>query len=77
MAKGGYWVPAQIEDEEIKYTYERHAFVLLKPASCYYCKYCGLVRLKNKFTKWCIRMGCNNEYHPTYMRMRNHFTGRR
>lgn len=74
MGKGGNWVPAQIEDKEIKYTYEAHSPVFLKEASCYYCRYCGLVYLKNKFTKWCIRMGCNHNYHPQYKKMRNKFT---
>ena len=74
MGKGGYWVPAQIEDEEIKYSYEQHAPIPLKGQPYLYCRYCGLVYLKNDFTKWCIRMGCANSYHPLYKRMRNKFT---
>jgi hypothetical protein len=77
MSKGGYWVPAQIDDEEIKYTYEPHSPVILKGVNVLYCKYCGLLYLKNPFTKWCIRMGCANRYHPHYNKMMEKFTGRR
>lgn len=78
MAKGGgHWVPAQIDDEEITYSYEKHAPVPLKGNPYLYCKYCGLVYLKNDFTKWCIRMGCNNSYHPLFNKMRNKLTGGR
>jgi hypothetical protein len=52
---------------EIPYEMEPHA-----PAKLYkcipwlVCKKCGLIYLKNDFTQWCIRMGCNNEDHPNY-----------
>ena len=36
-----------------------------------YCQSCGLVRLNNEFTNWCIRMGCNNREHPQYEFNRN------
>ena len=75
MSKGGYWVPAQIEDVEEKYSYEGHSPVILKGVNCYYCRYCGLVYLKNKFTRWCIKMGCNHSYHPQYKKIRDKFTG--
>jgi hypothetical protein len=71
MSKGGYWVPAEIEDEIIKYSYERHGPIKLKGTSYLYCKYCGLLYLKNSITRWCIRMGCNNEYHRDYKRILN------
>lgn len=35
-----------------------------------YCVKCGLVYLNNDFTRWAIRVGCNNEEHPDYKRMR-------
>lgn len=74
MPKGGSWVTVQLEDVELKYSYEKHAPVPLKGTPWLYCKYCGLLYLKNGFTKWCIRMGCNNDLHPQFMRMRNKFT---
>ena len=69
MSKGGYWVPADIKDEKITYSYERHGSVKLKGTPWLYCKYCGLLYLKSAITRWCIRMGCNNEYHRDYKRM--------
>lgn len=30
------------------------------------CKACGLVFLRNEFTAWCIRHGCNHADHPGY-----------
>jgi hypothetical protein len=66
MGKGGYWIPAEIEDKEITYSYEPHAPVPLKGTHWVYCKYCGLVYLKNKMTRWCIKMGCNSDYHPQF-----------
>ena len=77
MSKGGgYWVPAQIEDTEIKYSYEKHSPIQLKGVPWLYCKYCGLVYLKNRLTGWCIRMGCNNSYHPQYNQMVKKFTSK-
>jgi len=67
--KGGYWVPAVIEDKEIKYSYERHESVQLKGTPWLYCKFCGLLYLNNAITKWCIRMGCSNSYHRDYKKM--------
>ena len=74
---GGYWVPAQIEDQEITYSYEKHAPIPLKGTPWLYCRYCGLLYLSNQFTRWCIRMGCNNSYHPLYEKMLIKFTSRR
>jgi hypothetical protein len=72
MGKGGYWIPAEIEDIEITYSYEKHSPKQLKGTPWLYCRYCGLVYLKNKVTRWCIKMGCNHEYHKDY----NHILGR-
>lgn len=30
------------------------------------CSGCGLVRLKNALTEWCVRNGCNHTDHPGY-----------
>ena len=71
MAKKGHWVPAEIEDKEITYSYEPHSTVSLKGTPWPYCKYCGLVYLRNRITRWCIRMGCNADYHPQFQKMLN------
>ncbi len=31
-----------------------------------YCSRCGLIALRNPFTQWAIRMGCNSSLHPNY-----------
>lgn len=56
-------------DEEIKYEYEAHSPIKKKYLPWPYCRYCGLIFLKNKTTKWCINMGCNSRYHPKYKQM--------
>jgi hypothetical protein len=66
MGKNGYWVPADFEDKEITYTYEQHKPVPLKGTPWHYCQYCGLVFLKNRITRWCVRMGCSATYHPQF-----------
>lgn len=60
--------------EKITYKFEKHSPVKSKSFPWMYCKYCGLVYLKNRFTKWAIKTGCLNEYHIDYKRMRKHFT---
>lgn len=35
-----------------------------------YCVHCGLIRLNNRFTDWSVRMGCNNDEHPDFEKMR-------
>jgi hypothetical protein len=74
MAKGGYWVPTHIEDKKITYSFEHHSPIPLKGNPFLYCRYCGLVYLKNEFTRWCIKKGCNHEYHPQFKQKRNYFT---
>jgi len=73
----GQWVTVQLEDKEIVYKYERHSPIPLKGTPWLYCRYCGLLYLSNAFTRWAIRMGCMNSYHPTYNKMLKHFTGNR
>lgn len=75
--KGGYWVPAQIEDVEETYSYEAHTPIPLKGTPWLYCRFCGLLYLKNQFTRWCIRMGCNNSIHPQFDKIRTKYTTRR
>lgn len=67
--KGGHWVPAEIEDVKIIYSFDPHTPIKLKGTPWLYCKYCGLLYLNNKITKWCIKVGCNHEYHKDYKRM--------
>jgi len=76
--KGGYWVPAEIEDEEITYSFEPHKpKKLSKRLPWMYCGHCGLLYLKNPITKWCIKMGCNHSYHNQFNLMLNKLTKRR
>jgi hypothetical protein len=35
------------------------------------CKHCGLVALRNKFSEWSVKMGCNSAEHPDYARQRS------
>lgn len=30
------------------------------------CVKCGLVLMKNDFSRWADKVGCNNKYHPSY-----------
>jgi hypothetical protein len=53
------------------YKYAPHSWGYLKAAGRNICNHCGLVRLKNDFTEWCVKMGCNNADHPGYKAQRN------
>lgn len=55
------------------YKFEPHAFAS-RIVSWPYCSYCGLVYLKNDFTAWCVKMGCNYKDHPQYKAKRYQFT---
>lgn len=55
--------------EKIPYKFEAHSFIKLKNAPWLYCKYCGLLKLNNQLTRWCISMGCNSSDHNNYKRM--------
>ncbi len=47
------------------YKYKAHSFnrsVVGKQ----YCSRCGLIALNNPFTKWAVRMGCNNADHSQF-----------
>lgn len=48
------------------YKLEPHAFAPSKKLPWLRCKRCGLLTLRNEFTEWCIRMGCNASDHPEY-----------
>lgn len=58
------------------YEYEPHSICKIKGLSWSVCNKCGLVYLRNSFTQWAIRYGCNNEDHKDYERMRCFNNGR-
>jgi hypothetical protein len=53
-------------EEIIKYEYEPHSPTQMRNMPWLYCRHCGLLYLKNDFTRWCIKMGCDHKYHPGY-----------
>ena len=76
--KGGYWVQTDIKDEVVTYSFESHKpRKLCKGIPWLYCPRCGLMYLKNQITRWCIKMGCDYEYHPQYKQMLKKLTKRR
>lgn len=40
------------------------------------CNKCGLIRLHNPFTDWCVSQGCDYENHPNYINIRISLTKR-
>lgn len=48
------------------YIFESHNAVTIKGISWLVCRYCGLIYLQNKITRWCIKKGCNSKAHPEY-----------
>jgi hypothetical protein len=63
------WLPADIKDIKEVYKFEAHNPRRLTKRYTYpVCRFCGLVFLKNKITKWSIKMGCMNELHRDYKR---------
>lgn len=53
-----------------KYKFEIHEPVRIKSLPWLVCRKCGLVYLKNDFTFWCMKKGCNNEDHEDYNKER-------
>ena len=45
---------------------EPHSFQPVKRLPYPVCAGCGLVRLKNPLTEWCVRHGCGHTEHPGY-----------
>lgn len=74
------WVPAPHltgASEKFEYTLEAHSPQRSKSIPfALVCKHCGLIYLKNDFTRWAIRMGCNNRYHPDLKTVRNRMGAR-
>ncbi len=53
------------------YSAEPHAWKQVRFFSWPVCKYCGLILLRNPFTKWCSEKGCNYKLHQGYLHQRN------
>lgn len=68
------WTPAPHlfgPDRKEPYKYEGHSPATSKKMPWLLrCKFCGLVYLKNEFTKRCIKAGCNHKDHPEYRKWR-------
>lgn len=60
----------------MSYTYEPHSFKKRKGIPWLVCQHCGLVCVRNSFTAWAVKVGCNNNEHPDLAAMRHKFTGR-
>lgn len=52
------------------YKFEAHVPKKRKNVSWPVCAHCGLIYLRNPFTDWAVRMGCNNNDHPNYQKHR-------
>lgn len=61
--------------EREPYKFEPHNFNARKIAGKPYCCHCGLVALNNEFTRWAVKMGCNNGDHPQHDTVRKSYTG--
>ena len=61
--------------EHRKYKMVGHSFTPLKGVGKSYCKNCGLVALRNKFTDWCVDKGCNYDVHSQYKSAKKRYTG--
>lgn len=69
------WVTIPYTEDKITYSYEPHNMKkLYKGIPQLVCVHCGIVALKNDFTRFCISKGCQNRYHPDYNKMRNLLT---
>jgi len=43
--------------------FQNHKNMYYKPV----CARCGLMRLSNRITDWCVKKGCNHDEHPDYL----------
>lgn len=55
-------IPFLMTDE---YKFEHHSWNS-KIGHWPVCQKCGLIMMKNAFSDWAVRMGCNNRDHPQY-----------
>ncbi|AEK81976.1 hypothetical protein NDAWWUGD_CDS0071 [Salmonella phage SeKF_80] len=49
-----------------KYRMEGHRWFLDSNAGKHVCAVCGLIRLRNRATDWCVERGCLYKLHPSY-----------
>lgn len=56
------------------YRFESHNFQIVKRIPWLICRNCGLVRLHNPITDWCVKLGCNADDHPKFKTMLKHLT---
>lgn len=55
-----------------QYKFEAHSFTKKVRGSAYmFCSKCGTVMMKNDFSLWWQRMGCNAQDHPNYSNERS------
>jgi hypothetical protein len=53
----------------MEFKIDPHSF--FNPKNRFYkpvCVKCGLMRLNNPITDWCVKQGCDHEEHPDYKR---------
>lgn len=54
-----------------RFDHEPHRFEKWRCLPWEICTKCGLVRLRNRITDFCVRHGCNAKDHPLYARERS------
>lgn len=60
------WVTVRPDEiKKDKYKMVPHSFTK-KVCGKDVCSNCGLMRLNNRLTQWCVKMGCENDLHPAY-----------
>lgn len=47
-----------------------HKFCKRKYVPWLVCQGCGLIALRNPFSEWCVKMGCDYEDHPDFKNKR-------
>ncbi len=52
------------------YKMQEHSFVFYSKAGKSICTKCGLLALKNEFSRWSIDKGCFSDVHPQYQTKR-------
>jgi hypothetical protein len=50
----------------VSFKVEPHSFRQVKRLQWPICANCGLVKLKNDFSDFCVKYGCNHSDHPGY-----------
>lgn len=68
------WATVQLVDEKQTYKFVAHQWIRRKNLPWLMCKTCGLLLLKNAFTKWCDSKDCLNEIHSEFSNARIRYT---